>query len=325
MASLPTRLAQLAAGLPLLACAAAFAQSGAPADPLEHIAPHERMAYLQQLIARQQAARVHAEAAADTTGPVLTAFSAGTTLNISKAEAPFKIKVKATDDKSGVAGTYFYATGPSGQSINAYAYAGYPAKSVSVTGGFNSPNRMLEPGAWKFKYGYGYDLAGNYSLFDEATLDALGNTTFTVVNSSGYDLVKPLLVSGEVLTPTVSLAAIVPGTTDMHRYVGAKVTASDAGNTALAGVRSVDLNFCKVANPGKCIYLYGNVYANGQASVTLTTGHQLSADSVTGTFELAYATIYDHANNYTQLTGSKFGGITDFGLIFPTTSIKIEP
>ena len=43
----------------------------------------------------------------------------------------------------------------------------------------------------KFVYGYATDVTGNYNYFDEATLDALGNTTFTtVVSKTGYGLTK---------------------------------------------------------------------------------------------------------------------------------------
>jgi hypothetical protein len=153
---------------------------------------------------------------ADVTGPVLTAFNAPTALNVGKAAAPFKVAVKATDDLSGVQYLYFYANAPGGQYFTLYAYANFPATVVSLSAGHSNLNRLLEPGAWKIKYGYGYDVAGNYSYFDEAALDALGNTSFTVVNNLGYDVVKPVLTGGarSRRRPSRSLPATSRGRTN---------------------------------------------------------------------------------------------------------------
>ncbi len=156
MVPAPFRVTSFAASLPLLAFGGAFAQSAAPVDPLEHIAPHERRAHIEQIIARQRAARVQSiDAAADTTPPVLTGLESAGTLDLSKADAKCKVTVKATDDLSGVRYLYFYAYGPSGQQIVAYGNPGYPAKSVSVLAGFSNGNRFIEPGTWSFNYAYG--------------------------------------------------------------------------------------------------------------------------------------------------------------------------
>lgn len=66
---------------------------------------------MKQLIARQAARRTAGLDAADVTPPVITAFNASTELNVTKAGAPFKVTVKATDDLSGVRHCYFYAYG----------------------------------------------------------------------------------------------------------------------------------------------------------------------------------------------------------------------
>lgn len=296
---------------------------------IERLAPQEQRAYIERLIAQQQA-RAAAGLVTDSTGPTLTAFNSVTTFNLGKGAAPFKVTTKATDDLSGVRYLYFVADGPSGQSLFVYSYGSYyfPSLNSSGSAGFTSINRMAEPGTWKFKYGYGYDLAGNYSYFDEALLDSLGNTTFTVVNNGGYDLVKPLLTAGKIITPAVSLSAVAPGTTDAPPFVGVKVTATDAGNTALAGVRQVQLYFCKLADPNVCIYPVSYSYATGQAMLTMNAGVQVSAASgnLTGSYELKTAYIYDHAGNYTVLTSTAFGGVTDFSTIFPDgRTIKLKP
>lgn len=317
----------LTATLCVSALAGASAQTAPPRDhPLEQIAPHERRSQVQELVARQQAARIDA-LSTDNTGPVLTAFNSAATLDVGKAASPFSVVVKATDDLSGVQALYFYATGPSGQIAYVYAAQGYPATSVNLAGGLNNVNRMLEPGVWRFIYGYGTDVAGNYSYFDEAALDALGNTTFTVVNKSGYDLTKPALTSGKLLTTTVSLASRQPGTADQDRYVGTSLTATDAGNSALAGVRQAYADFCQIADPTRCIHLYGYVYATGKASVSLAVGAQVSAarGNAPGDYELHSVYLYDYAGNYAHLQSQKFGGTTDFSALFPATVIKLKP
>jgi hypothetical protein len=297
------------------------------AQILERLAPQDRQAYVQRLVAQQQA-RAGVSLGADVTGPVLTAFSSGATLNIGKSSLPFKITLKATDDLSGVRSFYFYAFGPSGQQIYVYPSSGFPATSVSLTGGASNSNRFLEPGAWKFTYGYGYDGAGNYAYYDEAMLDALGNTSFTVVNASGHDVVKPQLTGGKILTHAVSLSALLPGTTDGAPYVKAKATATDAGNTALSGVQSISLYFCMIGAPNTCFYPSGHTYALGLSSATLNVGTQVSAGrgNVAGTYELRYAYIYDQAGNYSLFESTMFGGTTDFSTLFPDgTTIKLKP
>lgn len=328
MSHLSIRFAALASNLSWLAVGGALAQVAAPADPLEQIAPHERRAYIEQLTARQRAARMQsAEVAADATPPALLAFESATSLNVSKADARFKVAVKATDNSSGVRSLYFSATGPSGQQVYAEAHPGYPTKSVNVLGGFNPINRFLEPGTWTFDYAYGYDVANNYFFVDEAELAAFGNRTFTVVNNGGYDRTAPLLTSGRVITIAVSLASHQPGTTQ-DRFAGMSLNATDAGNGEVSGVYRAYASFCMLTDASKCIYLSGNINASGQASAPFTAGTQVSAarGNVPGAYELNYVYVYDWAGNYTYLKSNKFGGPVDFSTLFPMgTVIRLDP
>jgi hypothetical protein len=322
------RFAALATSLSWFAATGTLAQSAAPADPLEHIAPHERRAHVEELVKRQRAAAAQAGAAvADTTPPVLTAFESAAALNVGKADAKFKVAVKATDDMSGVRYLYFYASGPSGQQIYAYAYPGYPSKSVSMLAGFNPVSRFLQPGTWNFTYAYGYDVANNFFYVDEAGLAALGNRTFTVVNNTGYDGTAPVLTGGKVLTSAVSLTSPQPGSTQ-DRYIGVSLSATDTGNGAVSGFYRGYAYFCKVSDTSKCIALTGNSYATGQPATTLTVGAQVSAarGSVAGEYELYYVSLYDWAGNYTYLLSNKFGGPVDFSAYFPNgTKITLNP
>jgi hypothetical protein len=297
------------------------------AQIIERLAPQDRQAYIERLIEQRQA-EAAADLTADVTGPVLTAFNAPTKLNVSNPAAPFKVATKATDNLSGVTSMIFYAVGPSGQTFYAQANANFPLTAVALSGGVTSLNRMAEPGVWHFNYGYGYDGAGNYAYFSQAALEALGNTSFTVVNNGGYDTVGPALTGGKILTPSVSLSSFLPGTTDKPRSVGVKVTVTDTGNTALAGPKQVSMYFCKLAQPDVCFYPYGYFYATGQSTATFNAGTQVSASSgnVTGTYELRTVYVADHAGSYTYLYGTAFGGTTDFSALFPGgTSIKLKP
>ena len=295
---------------------------------IERLAPKDRQGYVQRLVARQRA-EAPAGPDIDVTGPVLTGFNASATLNLDKPAPTFKVAVKATDDLSGVTSLTFYAFGPrglSGQQVAVMTAPGYPMKGLSAAAGIANPNRMLEPGSWKFAWGYGYDAAGNYAYFDEAALEALGNTTFTVVNSGGHDSVAPTLVSGDLLTPSLSLSAVVPGTTVKLPYAKIKVGAADTGNSTLAGVRQVIATFCKVDAPALCLNAGSATYVTGRAKATLYVGTELTAGTATGSYELMKVLVYDHADNVSDYVGTAFGGTTDFSLFFPGgATIKVKP
>lgn len=309
---------------------AALAQSlnGPAQSVVERLAPQDRQAFVARLIEWQQRQRsMDADATLDVAAPVFTSFNSASTLNLSKAAAPFKFVVKATDDLSGVPSVYAQARGPSGQTIYGYAYGSHPVTNFVASGGFSEVSRLLEPGTWKFVYAYGFDVAGNYFEADETELAALGNTSFTVVNKSGHDLAPPALASGKIMTASVSLSAHAPGTSGQSPSVGVKLTATDVGNTALSGVRQAYVYLCQLADPSKCIYLYGYVNATGLATATFSVTAQVSGSqgNVPGDYELKAVYVFDFAGNSTTLLSNKFGGSVDFAALFPTTVIKLKP
>lgn len=316
----------LTAALGLAAAGAAQADATLSAEALHQLAPPAAKAYVERQIARQQGAP--AQGGDDQTPPVLTLFNAGTGLNLGKAAAPFKIAIKGTDDLSGIKSVGYQATGPSGQVISGAIDTAFPAPTYNGNGGFAGGSQFLEPGAWKFTYAFAYDWAGNFLALNEAQLAALGNTSFTVSNSGGYDLVKPALVAGSALiTPKVSLSAIAKGTASEDPLVGAKVKTSDAGNTAVAGVKSVSAIFCQLADPSKCIYPEGFTSATGLAAPTITIKTQVSAarGNVPGDYALQSVTVLDHAGNFQTYNSTLFGGSTDFSTLFSATVIKLVP
>lgn len=317
----------LTALLGLAANGAAHAEAGLSADALASMAPSALKEYVARQIARQQAQPLQG-GALDVTPPTLTQFSAGTKLDLNKAAAPFKIVIKGTDDLSGLKSVGYQATGPSGQVISGAIDTAFPALSYGGNGGFAGGSQFLEKGAWKVTYAFGFDWAGNFFNLNEAALALLGNTSFTVSNPGGFDLVKPTLLTGSgLITPTVSLSAVAKGTASEDPSIGLKVKVSDAGNTAVAGVKSVSAIMCQLADPSTCLYPAGYTSATGMTSTTITIKQQVSAarGNVPGDYTLQSVTVMDHAGNFTSYTSTLFGGSTDFSTLFSATVIKLNP
>ncbi len=322
-----TRLG-LAAVLGALLQGAAFAEVPLSDEALSTMAPQDRQTYLAKLIARQRANPGPMQGDnPDSVAPVLTAFNAGTKLNLGKAASPFAIAIKATDDSSGLRNLNFFATGPSGQVISGAIDPAFPSTSFAGYGGFGAVSQFLQPGVWKFTSANGRDWANNSFSVDEAGLAALGNTTFTVVNAGGYDLVQPSLTSGKLITGTVSLSAVAKGTSSEDPFVGVRLTTADTGTGAVAGVKSVAALFCQLVDPSKCFLLSGATTATGLAALTLNAKAQVSVarGNVTGDYTLNSVTVQDHAGNLVTLTSTLFGGATDFSAIFPGALIKLTP
>lgn len=304
-----------------------LAAEGMPsAEELMRLPPQDQRAHVERVIARQRATPAPS-AMTDTTPPVLTMFSASAAINLAKSAQPFRITLKGTDDMSGLKRVIFQATGPSGQIVTGSTEDAFPAVNYAASAGLAYVNQFLEPGTWTFTYAYGWDWAGIYFFVDAAGLAALGNTVFTVSNAAGYDVVPPDLTSGKLITPSVSLSSVIAGTAS-DPAVGVKMTFSDGGSTAVAGVSSAGANFCQVASPPtKCFTLSGSTSATGQATTTLTLWGQVSVarGQVPGDYELYSVYINDRASNSTSLTSTLFGGSTDFKTMFPATIIKLKP
>lgn len=308
----------------------AFAERKLQPEELMRLPPAQQKAYVQAQIAKQQqrAAQPGPSLALDTTPPVLTAFNAGTLLNLASPQPTFNVAIKGADDLSGIIYAGFQAKSPSGNYISGSLNLGYPSRALNGKAGLRESyfaSRLLEPGTWTIDYAYVQDLAGNYSNYDAAQLAALGNTVFTVA-SKAYDLTPPVLVSGRVLTPSVSLSSFARGTSDVPPFIGVSVKATDEGNTGRAGVDYAFVEFC-LADGSHCIYAYGETEVGGLAAATLSLGRPVSPayDDVPGDYFIDYAYVVDKAGNYQVLYGPRYGGTTDFSTLFPTTKITLTP
>ena len=321
-----TLVAALAA---TLAAGAAMAQDAPSIDPLRHIDPRDRPAYVRARIAEQEARRTAALGTEDTQGPVITGFNAPATLNVSRPEAPFRVAVKATDDLSGIDYCSFQAFNASGQMLTIFANAGYPRVNLSVTAGHQGEvSRLLVPGAWRFTFGWCRDVADNYGIAEGAALDALGNTAFTV-SSGGYDLQAPTLTAGKIVTGSVSLSSTAPGTTSIPPSVGVRLDVADTTESVLSGVERAIASFCLASSPGTCItQVTGYMDGTGAATASLTAGSRINpAGLVPGDYLLKDVVVRDHAGNSRTYLSTLFGGDTDFTPLFAGVAprIKLKP
>lgn len=265
----------------------------------------------------------------DVTPPTLTAFHAKGRVSANAPADGVLVEVKASDDQSGVSGIQAMAIGPSGHVISTNdtivrpvkVYRGSLGDRFSLTG-------FDEPGTYTFTWAIVHDFAGNYTQYDQVALAALGKVTFEVKNSAGYDYLAPALAAGKIQTPRISLSDTVPGT-DRPPFIGVSIDATDAGNTALAGVNSASAWFCTL-DSSRCILAstryVAAVWPPGQAAAKVNMGRALIPDhDAPGNYHLYKVIIDDHAGNLTELTGTEFGGETDFSVYFPSTVLTIKP
>jgi hypothetical protein len=170
------------------------------------------------------------------------------------------------------------------------------------------------------------DVVGNPGKYNQAQLAALGNTTFTVVNTGAYDAVAPTLTSGQIMTPTVSLSASAKGTANQAPFIGVKLTAADTGSTALAGMAGAAVALCTAGN-NPCLELWATPTGGSQATGTFFAGAQVSAalGHVPGEYQLYEVVLWDQAGNMRELVSKDYAGTTDFSTLFPTTKITLKP
>lgn len=259
-----------------------------------------------------RAAAVHR--GADTKAPKLTMFNAQAQVNANLSFSQLAIDMKATDFDSGIEYVFVYATSPSGQYTGTGYSNGYPAAQVHRTVGM-SFNRYSEPGDWTVTEVDVYDAAGNVSSYDAAQLALLGNTVFTVKNDSwARDVSPPVLTTARVLTPDVPLT---DGTNLLSPWIGVSMTAVDTGSPRAAGVNYMAFEFCTLDLQHCFATGWSSTWAS-QARTVATPGVQLYGGSYpAGTYYLYYTYVVDWAGNAQYLTGSEFGGDTDFSTLFP--------
>lgn len=259
----------------------------------------------------------------DTTGPKLKELNLSSSANAQQAGERINYSFSATDDLSGVRWIGFVLTGPSGQQWTAYAEVGMPRTKASGRGGMGV-SQWAESGEWIVTEVRGGDANNNY-LQDPGDLSALGNVRVQVRNTGGTDKVAPTLVSGQVLTPAVSLSQPPNGTEYGGPFVAISVQVQDGGNSP-SGVSWFTADFCDQWD-SLCLSL--NAQTNARVGVkNVTLQPYTVADEVmtpAGRYRLSRVTITDTAGNTTQMVSTHIGGDTDFSLLFPSTTIDLNP
>jgi hypothetical protein len=262
------------------------------------------------------------------TPPVLTAFGVEGAVNLRKRGEQAVAHWTLTDDLSG--GYYMYAqmTGPSGQVIAISRSIGYADTAWSDQEAF-ALDQAAEPGSWVVDLAYVYDMRGNFNQYDAAALATLGNNVVEVKNRS-FDKTPPALVSGKVLTPTVTLSKNPPGMPySFGDDLKVRVSLSDtATGSIVSGPYYASLHFC-VWEGDSCTYAIGlGAYSNvwGQAQDTTVVGQRLTPGYPTGVYSLYQVYVQDNAGNVQYYTDINRGGETDFNTLFPGgTSFEVLP
>jgi hypothetical protein len=277
---------------------------------------------LQRVAEQKSRARTATATGVDVTPPVLTKLSVSGPV---EAGRPAVANVKLTDDLSGVKFFNVYAHNSKQQSIYLSYYSANPQTKVQATIGTTAAaTTYLETGDYTFDWGYAADAAGNYIYYSSPA--DLHNTVVTVINNKGGDSLAPQLVSGKIVNPKLSLAAVQPGTVNTPAYAGIDLEVSDEGSASVSGVSYASMSFC-LADLTVCFGVFGNTFAVEQGHVTLKMGIQPGANFqiIPGTYKLQSVSMYDYAGNARTLFSAKAGGDTDFSQYFPGTKITIEP
>jgi hypothetical protein len=320
------RLIAALAACAALSASAATAHPPLSADTLRQMTPAAAEAAVRAQVRAQRAERRQARTAgaADITPPVVIRFDAPATADVQGLGTLVPVNVHFSDDLSGVISLMALAEGPGNSFFLAESHLTYPLLRGKAVLTADTTSAFSLPGIYTFKWAYAFDEAGNSVYLDHDALAALGNASVTVRNKAGYDITAPQLVGGTILTPEVSLGGTHPGT-DAAPFVGIELRTTDSGDSAVAGVRSAELLFC-VADRSRCLSLSAQMLAPGRSHSKLTLGRQVrSGQFLPGTFLLHSLRLDDHANNVSFYQSLDFGGTTDFGAFFQSTTLTLKP
>ncbi|GAA0743975.1 hypothetical protein GCM10009107_09050 [Ideonella azotifigens] len=261
----------------------------------------------------------------DNVAPTLTAFSTGKTdLDSSKGAAQLLVNFTASDDFAGVSQVTLWVQNATNYSSNFATFAvGYPDKTIKGKLAIDASN--LSTGTWSITSLQVSDAAGNGRVYDAAALAQFGgSTSFNVVGASG-DTQAPTVVSGKVLTPTVSLSALQKGSYSNQAMAGFSVTVQDTAEDKVSGVRMASATFCS-PSAYDCLSFTNAESARGlgKAEIRMATTPYYYYQP-TGDYKLTTLSVTDFAGNSRMMTSIEDGGDTDFSTMFPSTTITLVP
>jgi hypothetical protein len=314
----------LVCGLVIGAATGAAADVAAPAvNELKILTAEQRRARVKAWAAQKKLAFAPLNGVAlDTSPPRLTAIRLPVSFDPTRSVSQLVVDFSLTDDLSGTEWVMIDAYGPTGQLASAVVtippgptqYSGKAALDISP---------FAAAGEWQILAVQGYDRAGNYFYLGQRELADLGNTVVNVSNKL-VDAEAPRLVSGRILTPSVSKSTPPAGTNEGTPYAAVTVKTLDNGTTAISGVFGVGLNFC-LADQSACFTVGAVTDVFRQAKWTASASGSLWSNLPVGDYMLSWVTINDHARNERYYQSIAFGGETDFSTMFPDLTIHVVP
>lgn len=178
-------------------------------------------------------------------------------------------------------------------------------KQIGSQYGFGQFNPYSAAGTWTLTDIYIRDLATVYTHYDQAALTPLFNTlTLNLTNNGKPDTTAPLITSGELLTPTVSI--------NSHPYFFANLGLSDD----VSGVVSA---YVAVRPPGNgSPVTYYKYLPLPLKKGTVKAFDYLGKQTVTGTWTIYSVFACDVAHNCTYITSP-----TDIQNLFGTTTFEL--
>jgi hypothetical protein len=137
-----------------------------------------------------------------------------------------------------------------------------------------------------------------------------------VSNARRGDSLPPTVTDGRIRTPSLSLSATSPGT-DHPAYAKVSLSAIDAGDLSVAGVRDAGMDFC-LEDLSSCFTLHGQATAPGQANLSLTLAGQPASMGVpAGAYRACSIYVVDWTGQVSGYAAAWCGGSMDLGALLP--------
>lgn len=224
---------------------------------------------------------------ADTEAPQLVSLTvlAPTTINVASAPAAPTVRLKITDDETGL-GEYFVGWWSPNQMQYQYSYDKSEAPKRSGTVDIQAPlfSMYNQPGTWTIYSVHVCDRAGNCRRYDGDEIDAFTESrSIEVVNSRNPDTGLPSASAAAVLTPSISLAG--------NRKVRTRMMVDDG----ISGVQKVVACF---SSPGgsQSMCTNGNYSYAAKGTQQVQEG-ELQANAETGTWTVIAVHVLDVPGN----------------------------
>ena len=248
-----------------------------------------------------------------TAGKLLT-----TSFNVAKQPASPEMSVTYQNCTPGFLSVdaYFYSAAAPQQSLHITYNAGafdapngpqgtVTFKQVGGQYGYASFNPYSAAGTWTLKDIYIADRTGSYSHFDQAALAPLFNTlNLTVTNNGTPDTAAPLITSGTILTPKVSISS--------HPYFFVNLNLSD-------DVSGISHLYVYVRGPGGNPPVVNYTYLPlPLKNPTVKAYDYLGDQTTTGTWTIYQIYVYDTAGNSTNISAA-----SDIKALLGTNTFKV--